>query len=276
MVRIAGIQLIATEDKEANIDKAKNLVSVSSDKGAKIICFAELFNTHWFPEVINQNNFQLAENEKEHTLHVMRDIAKRKKIILICPIFEREGDNCYNTAFVIGEDGEIIGKYRKMHIPQLPFWEERSYFKPGNLGFPVFETKYARFGIQICWDNFFPEGARILALKGAQIIFAPTAAGLVYSHQKWERAMAAAAHTNGIFIFRVNRVGKEGKLEFYGKSFCVGPDGEFIVKPVGEAEGVVIADINLKEIDIIRQDWAFFKDRRVEQYKELLTEGRVD
>ncbi|MBI5681563.1 MAG: acyltransferase [Deltaproteobacteria bacterium] len=270
MLKIAGIQLITNEDKDSNIEKAKNLVGVASDKGAKIICLPELFNTRWFPRDINPDNFKLAEDEAGHTLNVMKDTARRKKVVLVCPIFEKDGDDYYNTAFVIDEHGEVIGKYRKVHVPQLPFWEERSYFKPGNLGFPVFDTKYAKVGIQICWDNFFPEGSRILALKGAEIIFAPTASAFSHSHERWERAMAVNAHMNGIFIFRLNRIGRESRQEFYGRSFCVGPDGEFIDKPSGQSDGVVIVSINLKAIDVIRQDWAFFKDRRPDQYGEII------
>ena len=118
-----------------------------------------------------------------------------------------------------------------MHIPELPLWEEKAYFKPGDLGFPVFKTPFATIGVQICWDIFFPEGFRILALKGAEIVFAPTASAFYHSHRKWERAIAAASHANGIYIFRVNRTGREEKQEFYGRSFCVGPDGEFTTKP---------------------------------------------
>lgn len=270
MLKIAGIQLTANEDKDKNIEKAKNLVGVASDKGAKIVCLSELFNTHWFPRDINPDNFKLAEDDTGHTLHIMRDTARKEKVILICPIFEKDRDNYYNTAFVIDEHGEIIGRYRKVHVPQIPLWEEKTYFSPGDTGFPIFTTKYARLGIQICWDNFFPEGSRILALKGAEIIFAPTASAFSHSHARWERAIAANAHTNGVFVFRVNRIGKENRQEFYGRSFCVGPDGEFIDKPAGQSQGVVMVNINLKAIDVVRQDWAFFKDRRPEEYGEIV------
>lgn len=269
MLKIAGIQIIASEDKNKNLEKTKNLISLAADKDAKIICLPELFNIQWFPKDINPDNFKLAEDESGHTISFIKNIAREKKVVLICPIFEKDGENYYNTAFVINEHGEITGKYRKIHIPQLPLWEEKEYFKPGNLGFPIFVTKYAKIGIQICWDNFFPEGARILALKGAEIIFAPTASAFTHSHAKWERTISANAHANGVFIFRANRIGKEDRQEFYGKSFCAGPDGEFVVKPSGQSEGIIIADINLKAIDMARRDWSFFKDRRPDQYGEL-------
>ena len=270
MLTLAGIQLTAGRDKDKNIEKAGNLTRLAADKGAKIICLPQLFNTYWFPADINPENFKLAEDKSGKTIKLMKKIAKEKRVVLIAPVFEKDGENFYNTAFVIDENGGIIGKYRKVHIPQLPFWEEKAYFRPGDMGFPTFNTNYAKIGVQICWDNFFPEGARILALKGAQIIFAPTASAFIRSHAKWERAIAANAHANGIFIFRVNRIGKEERQEFYGKSFCAGPDGEFIDEPTGESEGIVILDINLKMIDIVRQDWSFLKDRRPDQYNETI------
>lgn len=269
-MKIAGIQLIANKDKNKNLERAKHLISLAADRGAKIICLPELFNIQWFPKDINPENFKLAEDESGETITFIKDLAKEKKVVLICPIFEKDKEDYFNTAFVIDEHGGIIGKYRKVHVPQIPLWEEKAYFKAGNLGFPVLVTKHARIGIQICWDNFFPEGARILALKGAEIIFAPTASAFVHSHAKWERAISANAHANGVFIFRANRIGKEERQEFYGKSFCTGPDGEFVVKPSGQAEGIIIADVNLKAIDMARRDWSFFKDRRPDQYGELV------
>ncbi len=269
-VKTAGIQLAATHDGAENIRKASELVELASDEGARIIALPQLFNSRWFPSAINPKNFALAESESGPSISTLRELASKKEVVIIASIFEKDGADHFNTAFVIGVKGEIIGKYRKVHVPQIPLWEEKAYFKPGNLGFPVFDTPFCRIGVQICWDIFFPEGMRILALKGAQAIFVPTASAFEHSHRKWERAIMAAAHSNGVFIMRVNRVGKEQRHEFYGRSFCAGPDGEFAHSPSGPSAGVVLCELDLAEIGRVRNDWVFLKDRRPEEYKEIL------
>jgi predicted amidohydrolase len=266
---IAGIQMSSGLDKAANRERAEKLIEVAAEKGARCASLPQLFNTHWFPREIKGEHRELAEEGSGPTITAMRKIARRLKMILICPIFERDEDAFYSTAFVIDESGEIIGRYRKVHVPQLPLWEERSYFSPGS-EFPVFETKYGVIGVQICWDIFFPEAARVLALKGAQLIFTPTASAFYASHEKWDRAAAASAHANGIYIFRVNRVGKEDKQEFYGRSFCVGPYGDFVGRPSGHSEGVVLASVDLSEVERARNTWPFLQDRKVESYREIV------
>ncbi len=269
-VKVAGIQFAPGFDKETNLSRAEALVGIAAGKGARIVCLPQLFNTFWFPYTIDDRHFDLAESEDGPTITRLRRMARDMGIVVISPVFERDGEGYYNTAFVIGVDGEILGKYRKIHVPQIPLWEERTYFRAGNLGFPVFKTPFARIGVQICWDVFFPEGFRILALKGAEIIFVPTASAFIHSHRKWERAISAAAHTNGLFIFRVNRVGREVRQEFYGRSFCVRPDGDLIDMPSGQSEGIILADIDLGEINAVRNEWVFLKDRRPEEYGEIL------
>lgn len=272
--KVAGVQVSCGPDIEKNLSKAKGLIEVAAGEGAKIICLPQLFNSPWFPANIDQKNFSLAEKEDGASVAFLREQASKYSSVIIGSIFEEDSGSYYNTAFVVGPDGGIIGKYRKIHVPQLPLWEERAYFKPGDLGFPVFKTPYGTIGVQLCWDIFFPEGFRILALKGAQMVFAPTAAAFIHSHKKWERAICAASHANSIFIFRVNRVGKEDRQEFYGKSFCAGPDGELIGgEPSGSSDGIVLAEINLSELNSIRNDWVFLKDRRPEEYKEILESG---
>jgi N-carbamoylputrescine amidase len=268
-IKTAGIQLAPTTDKERNLAKAKELIDIAASEGARIIALPQLFNTMWFPAAIDKSNFSLAEEADGPAITSLREAALKTKSVLIAPIFEKDGESFFNTAFVIGPDGEIIGRYRKAHVPQIPLWEERSYFAPGDLGFPVFKTPVATIGVQLCWDAFFPEGFRILALKGAEIIFVPTASAFAHSHRKWERAIAASAHSNGLFIMRVNRVGTEGAQEFYGRSFTVRPDGEFINEPGGSSEGVVITQMDLSDIAATRGEWVFLKDRRPEIYKEL-------
>ncbi|MBI5967222.1 MAG: acyltransferase [Deltaproteobacteria bacterium] len=270
MLKISGIQMNCSQDKKKNLEKAKRLAEIAAGQGARMICFQELFHTHWFPRDISQVHFRLAEEVPGPTTEMMQAVAQKMEAVMVLPLFEKDAGGLYfNTAVVIDADGEILGKYRKIHVPQLPLWEERAYFHPGNLGFPVFPTRYARVGVQICWDNFFPEGSRILALKGAQIIFSPTAAAMA-SQEKWEKVICANAATNEVFILRVNRVGREAKQDFYGKSFCASPEGELVDQPSGAQEGAVMFSVDLAEIERTRRVWTFLRDRRPEIYKELL------
>ena len=266
---MAGIQTSCCEEKERNIEKAVRLTKIAIEKGAHIICFQELFTTHWFPREMNKRYFSLAEKMDGLTIGTMRRLAKEHGVVLICPIFEIEDESFYNSAIVIDADGEILGSYRKIHVPQIPLWEERFYFSSGNHGFPVFETKFAPIGVQICWDNFFPEGSRILALKGAKILFSPTAAAFA-SQRKWETVISSNSIANGVYIFRVNRVGSEEKQDFYGRSFCISPEGELLDKPTGMKDSIALIEIDLKNIDQARKEWPFFKDRRPDSYKEIL------
>lgn len=269
ILKVAAIQMSGSADKDANIRRAEKLLTIAAEKGVRIASLPQLFNTHWFPQEIKEKNKELAENMNGPTIEAMRKVSRSLEMILVCPIFERDGNFFYNTAFVLNEKGDIVGRYRKVHVPQIPLWEERSYFNPGD-AFPVFQTRYASIGVQLCWDIFFPEVSRILALKGAQIIFTPTASAFYESHDKWERAAMASAHANGIFIIRVNRVGKEKKQEFYGRSFCVSPYGDLLGGPGGSSEGVVLAEVDLNEIKRARSIWPFFRDRKGENYRDLL------
>jgi N-carbamoylputrescine amidase len=273
-VRLAGIQIGCSEERDRNIEKAVAFATIAIEKGARIICFQELFTTPWFPREMNKDHFALAETSEGSSIQKMRQLAIDHEVVLICPMFEAGEENCFfNSAFVIDAGGAVLGSYRKMHVPQIPLWEEKYYFTPGNQGFPVFETKFGLIGIQICWDNFFPEGARILSLKGAQIIFSPTAAAFA-SQKKWETVITGNAISNGVYIFRVNRVGSEAKQDFYGMSFCVSPEGELLGPPAGMKEGIALIDIDLKEIQKVRKEWPFFKDRRPEIYREICIEGQ--
>ena len=270
MLKIAGIQISNLSDKKKNLEKALLLSEVAAERSAKMICFQQLFITRWFPMDIRSENFKLAEEVPGPTTEVMQKMAQKTETVMVLPLFEKDSRGIYfNTAVVIDACGEILGKYRKVHIPQIPLWEEKAYFHPGDLGFPVFATRYGQVGVQLCWDNFFPEGSRILALKGAQVIFSPTAAAFD-SQGKWEKVICANAATSGIYIFRVNRVGKEDKQNFYGKSFCSSPEGELVDQPSGPQEGVVMVDIDLMEIERTRRVWTFLRDRRPEIYGELL------
>lgn len=269
MVKLAGIQISCCEEKERNIEKAVKFAKIAIEKGAHLICFQELFTTHWFPREMNKRHCSLAEKSDGFTITRMRKLAEEYGVVLICPIFETEEGSFYNSAIVIDAGGEILGSYRKIHIPQIPLWEEKYYFSDGNHGFPVFKTRVATIGVQICWDNFFPEGSRILALKGARIIFSPTAAAFA-SQRTWETVISSNAIANGVYIFRVNRVGSEEKQDFYGRSFCISPEGELLDKPTGMKDSIALIEIDLKNIDKARKEWPFLKDRRPETYKEIL------
>lgn len=273
-MKVAGVQISCCEEKERNIEKAAKFAEVAGRNGANILCFQELFNTRWFPREMDSCHFSLAEEIDGPSVRRMQDVAREHDLVVICPIFERDGEAFFNSAVVIDAGGEILGCYRKVHVPQIPLWEERYYFTPGNLGFPVFKTKYGVLGVQVCWDNFFPEGSRILTLKGAQIILAPTAAAFA-SQKRWETVIASNAIFNGIYIFRINRVGSEEKQDFYGRSFCVSPEGELLDQPTGMKEGIAFVEVDLKRIEKVRKEWPFFRDRRPEIYGEILTEKKA-
>jgi N-carbamoylputrescine amidase len=268
LLKVAGIQLSCHEEKEKNIEKAVKLAQIAIEKGAKIICFPELFATPWFPREMNHEHFSYAEKMDGPSVASMQKLSRDHGVAIICPIFEKGEDGFFNSAVVIDAGGMLLGQYRKIHVPQIPLWEEKYYFSPGNLGFPVFQTKFAVIGIQICWDNFFPEGSRILALKGAQVIFSPTAAAFA-SHKRWETVISGNAISNGLYIFRINRVGSEEKQDFYGRSFCVSPEGELMDQPTGMKEAIALIDIDLNEIERVRKEWCFLKDRRPEAYEEI-------
>lgn len=269
MLRFAGIQMGCSTDPEVNRRRAMEMAVLAADRGAKAIGFSQLFVLPWFAYESRKEHFELAETLDGPTITCFQSIAQKHKVVMVCPIFEREGNNFYNTAVVIEQDGRVLGCYRKVHLPQIPLWEEQSYFRPGNLGFPVFKTSVAQIGVQICWDNFFPEGSRILALGGAQIVFAPTASAFA-SQNRWERMISANAIANNLFIMRINRVGKETHQKFYGRSFCVNPHGEFVLSRAGSEDAIFFCHINLQEVLETREIWTFFKDRRPDLYGALL------
>lgn len=269
MLKIAGIQMHCTPNPADNLKRALDMAGLAADRGARVIGFSQLFTLPWFPADSRPENFRYAEPLEGPTVETLRAFARQHGVVLVGSIFERAGADCFNTAVVIERDGALAGSYRKVHIPQIPLWEEKFYFKPGDAGFPVFQTSVARIGVQTCWDNFFPEGSRILALRGAQIIFAPTASAFA-SHARWERMISANAIANNVFVVRVNRVGAEGKQEFYGKSFCVNPYGELVARPAASCNAILFAELNLDEVGETRAIWTFFNDRRPETYGDLL------
>lgn len=266
-MKIAGIQFACAHDKDKNIATAMKLLGVALNEDAKIICFQELFNQHWFPRERDESAFELAEETSGETVRLFKDQVKGTDTVIILPVFEKIDGTYFNSAVVI-EDERVAGVYRKLNITDIPLWEEKFYFSQGNTGLPVFETRHGKFGIQISWDNFFPEGSRILALKGADIVFAPTSCAFKSQHI-WQTVISSNAITNGIYVMRVNRAGSEQAQDFYGMSFCVNPEGELIGGPTGRSDTVLLADVDLDRLKLIRREWPILKEIKPELYSEL-------
>lgn len=262
--------------KKRMIDKHVILLEHASARGAQITCLQELFYGPYFPAEQNPRWYRFVERIPDGpTTRLMQEIARKYSMVLVVPIYEEEMTGVfYNTAAVIDADGRYLGKYRKTHIPHcLPGFWEKFYFAPGNLGFPVFETSYARLGVYICYDRHFPEGARALGLNGAEIVFIPSATTSGgHADQLWELEQRAHAVANGYFVGTINRVGSEAPWnvgQFFGSSYFADPDGRILVKGSQDHDEVVIADLNLEQILITRLNWQFFRDRRPELYSGI-------
>ncbi len=266
-MRIAGIQIECSENVEENIEKCFKFISIASEQEVDLIAFQELTFYPWFPESINEKNFSMAITVDSNVINKFKNIAKENNIAIVLAFFEKDL-NFYNSAIFIDKDGELKGHYRKVHLPLIPNWEEKYYFKPGDFGFPVFDTSIGKIGIQLGWDIFFPEVARILTLKGAEIIISPTASAFS-SQPRWVKVITSNALTNTVYICRINRVGKIGDIEFYGGSFCAGPDGALISEPAGSQEGIVLWDIDINELLEVRRLFPFLKDRIEKEYIEI-------
>jgi N-carbamoylputrescine amidase len=268
-VKVAGIQFSTRGDASSNLDKALELATLAVERGAGLVAFPELCTTRWFPARTKQSSFELAETVPGPSTDRVVRFASDNGVVVVFPLFEKGGKGRYfNSAAVIDADGGLLGVYRKVHVPNVMGWHEKFYFLPGDLGFPVFETHAGRIGVQISWDVYFPEGSRILALKGADIIVVPTS-NAYHNHERWERMMAGNALANGLFFLRVNRVGREEKQTFYGKSFCMNPHGELIHKPAGTRDSVHMSNVDPDEVLRTREEWAFFRDRREELYGDI-------
>lgn len=267
-MKIAGIQISPGPEIERNVQRAAEMAEVAAAREARIICYPELFLVPWFPREENKSFFSLALNASGHVLGRFQQVSQKTGTVLIIPFFESAAGSYYNSAAVY-DCGRLLGIYRKLHLPDLPLYRERFYFAPGDAGLPVFQTSQGKIGIQICWDNLFPEGTRALALKGAEIVFAPTAAAL-NNHRHWETAISANAFANNLFVFRVNRVGRDQDISFYGRSFCVDPWGELASELAGSKDAIVIADIDLAEREAATETWGFLKHRKPGEYGDLV------
>lgn len=262
--------------KDAMLKKHLEFTEKAAAKGVKILCYQEIFNGPYFCAEQEKCWYDSAEPIPDGpTVKKMQEVAKKHQMVLIVPIYEIEQTGVYyNSAAVIDADGTYLGKYRKNHIPHVApgFWE-KFYFRPGNLGYPVFHTRYATIGVYICYDRHFPEGARALGLNGAQIVFNPSATVAGLSEYLWKLEQPAHAAANGYFVGAINRVGTEEPWsigEFYGTSYFCNPRGQIIAEASRDQEELVVADLDLDEIKNVRDTWQFFRDRRPETYDELV------
>ena len=276
-ISVGLIQMACSPDASKNLDKAVDSIRAASKQGSQIICLPELFLTQYFCQTEDPENFSLAEPLPGPTSTTLSNLAKELQVVLVVPLFEKRTQGIYhNTAIVIDADGSIAGTYRKMHIPDDPCFFEKFYFTPGDTGFKSFSTRYGKVGVLICWDQWFPEAARLTALSGAQFLFYPTAIGYQDEDAKvseqqisaWETIQKSHAISNGVFLGSVNRVGRENALTFWGRSFICNPFGQVIGQAENESQ-IVIAQCPLSEIETTRQNWPFLRDRRVDAYQGL-------
>jgi len=242
-------------------------------KGVQILCLQEIFNGPYFCPSQDPRWYDAAEPVPGPTTHRLSEYAKKYEMVIIVPVYEKAMRGVYyNTAAVIDADGTYLGKFRKQHIPQTSGFWEKYYFKPGDGGYPVFETKYAKVGVYICYDRHFPEGWRALGLNGADIVFNPSATVAGLSQYLWEIEQPAAAVANTYFVGAINRVGTEGPWnigKFYGSSYFVGPKGKILAQASQDQDEIVVADLNLNEIDEVRKTWQFYRDRRTDAYQDI-------
>ncbi|MBI3252589.1 MAG: carbon-nitrogen hydrolase [Candidatus Omnitrophica bacterium] len=277
-MKIALIQMSCGENPGANLKKAVSQIKKAAQRGAKVICLEELFRTPYFCKTKNEKNFDLAETIPGPTTEMLEPLAKDLKAVIVASLFEKTKKSVYhNTAVVIDADGKLLGKYRKMHIPDDPGFYEKFYFAPGDLGFKSFKTRYARIGVLICWDQWFPEAARLTMLAGAEILFYPTAIGWKKNrpaqarsyHGAWETVQRGHAIASGVYVAAANRVGAEGKFEYWGRSFVADPFGEVVGRAGGKQDEILIVDCDLRKVEKTRREWTFLRDRRIDAYQGI-------
>ncbi len=283
---IVGLtQYSMSENIDDNLNKAIGMIENTSRAGANVICLPELFNSLYFCQSENIDYFDLAETIPGPSTDKLSEIAKKMKVVLVVPLFEKRNVGLYhNSLVVINTQGEIIGIYRKMHIPDDPAYYEKFYFTPGDLGYKVFETEFGKIGTLICWDQWYPEAARLTALKGASVIFYPTAIGW-HPYEKnehgkaqfesWQTIQRSHAIANGVYVASVNRIGIEKQrpdsagIEFWGRSFICDPQGVILSEASHNSEEVIIAEIDPQRIEYIRRNWPFLRDRRIDSYQNI-------
>ena len=287
IVKVGIIQMSCEASKASNNLKAIEKIKEAAQKGAQIICLQELFSSLYFCDVESYENFKLAESIPGETTEKLSELAKQLGVVIIASLFEKRAEGLYhNTTAVMDADGAYLGKYRKMHIPDDPSFYEKFYFTPGDLGYKVFKTKFANIGVLICWDQWYPEAARITRLMGAEMLFYPTAIGWATSQDEvtneeqynaWQMIQRSHAVANGVPVISVNRVGLEqnGAMKFWGGSFVSNPFGTLLYKASHENEEIAVIDIDTEKSDSYRTHWPFLRDRRIDSY-EPITKRYID
>ena len=278
-VKVGLVQMSCVKNKQENIDKVEKNIRELAEKGANIICLQELFSSLYFCDVEDYDNFALSEQIPGKTTEKFSSLAKELGVVIVASLFERQMAGVYyNTTAVLDADGTYLGKYRKMHIPDDPGYYEKFYFSPGDLGYKVFNTKFGNIGVLICWDQWYPEASRITALKGADILFYPTAIGWASSQDEatnteqyyaWQTIQRSHAIANGVHTVSVNRTGKEGEMQFWGGSFVCNPFGTILYEASHDKEENIVDEIETDHTEHYRMHWPFFRDRRVESYSAI-------
>jgi N-carbamoylputrescine amidase len=279
------VQMSSVPEPDQNLKKAIDRIGRAARDGATIVCLQELFRSQYFCQKEDTALFELAERIPGPSTEALSRAARQHKVVVIASLFEKRTAGVYhNTAVVLDADGSIVGTYRKMHIPDDPLYYEKFYFTPGDLGFRVHDTRAARCGVLVCWDQWFPEAARLTALAGAQILFYPTAIGWLpdetadvnrAQHDAWETIQRAHAVANGVYVVVVNRVGREGELNFWGQSFVADPFGRVLARAATDKEETLLVECDLSVIEETRRNWPFLRDRRIDAYVPL-TERLLD
>jgi len=285
-VKLGLIQTDVSANPDANLKKTIALVERAAKAGANIICTQELFRSQYFCQSEDHEYFKLAEKIPGPSTDAFQKLAKKHKVVIVASLFERRASGVYhNTAAIIDADGSLLGIYRKMHIPDDPLFYEKFYFTPGDLGFKSWQTRYGKIGVLICWDQWYPEAARLTAMQGAEILFYPTAIGWhpsekakygIKQHNAWETIQRSHAVANGCYVASVNRIGHEvldrvggDGIEFWGQSFVAGTSGEIIAKAGSNKEEILIVPVDLANVDTTRTHWPFLRDRRIDAYGDL-------
>jgi len=282
-ITIGLVQRKCSVDPAANLERTIEAIREAARRGAQIVCLEELFRSQYFCREENADRFDLAEPIPGPSTEVLGKLARELKVVIVASLFERRAAGLYhNTAAVLDADGALLGVYRKMHIPDDPLYYEKFYFTPGDLGFPNFDTRYGRIGVLVCWDQWYPEGARLSSLRGANILFYPTAIGWHPSEKAqfgaaqldaWRTIQRSHAIANGIYVAAVNRVGLEGPadsgLEFWGSSFIADPFGQIVSEASCNQEEILVAECDLRRMEEVRRNWPFLRDRRTDAYAPL-------
>ena len=287
-VTVAAVQSAVSSDMKVNLIKTGKMVEQAVKKGAQIICLQELYNTPYFPQFQKMNKDKFTEFVPGNSTEVFKEIAKKYEVVIIVPLYEKAKNKTgkweyHNSAIVIDEKGNLMPTYRKVHIPQDPGFYEKEYFKESDSGYKIYKTKYATFAVLICYDQWFPEAARAVRLEGAELIFYPTAIGNIIGykaegdwHDAWEVSQRAHAIANSVYVVGINRIGIEGKMQFFGQSFVSDPFGKILKRASKNKEEVLVAKIDLERNNFYSEGWGFLRNRRPDTYKNLTSNKFIE